>query len=272
MKLTNLAARVAREFSARDRQQLRMVQKVKDGLVRDVVTELDLRLHDISDQFVAERLPGCKLLSEEDPRRAADIADIVKGEWLVVDPLDGSNNFAVGMPNFGYMATHLNDGWIVSAVVVLPESGQYILVDGADVIYAQPLPLTLVENHSSVYYAYPPTQVAAARHARREIADLIDEQSAGMYRYGSSCLGMYNLLCGKHQAFIGHGIRLWDALAFLPILASRGLGVKYAIQAGALTLLAGMDRHFLKSAQQILEVHQGLEFTEFQGSQLRIND
>ncbi len=272
MKLTNLVARVAREFSARDRQQLRMVQKVKDGLVRDVVTELDMRLHDISNQFVAERLPRCKLLSEEGTGRPVDIAEIGKGEWLVVDPLDGSNNFAVGMPNYGYMATYLNDGRIVSAVVVLPESGQYILVDGEDVIYAQPLPLALVESHGSVYYAYPPTQVAAARQARRELVDLIDEHSAGMYRYGSSCVGMYNLLCGKHQAFIGHGIRLWDALAFLPILASRGFSIQYTIQSDTITVLAGMSVNFLKSAQQILEVHQRLEFIEFQGGQLRIND
>ena len=271
MKLLNLAARVSCAFTTSGSQKMSTVQKVKDNQARDVVTELDLKLHDLSQQFVAEQLPGCRLLSEEGGHDCLELNELRKGEWLVVDPLDGSNNHALGMPNYGYMAAHLDDGRMVGAVIVLPEHDQYIVLDGGQSLYAQPLPLTAAGDHGTVYYAYPPKQDSSARHARGALLDLIDAESAGMYRYGSACAGLYQLLCGKHMAFIGHGIRLWDAIAFLPILASRQFMVKYTIRPEGITLVASKKTAFLEGAEHILQEQQGLALYSFCHDNLRID-
>jgi len=65
MRLLSLAARVASTFSMHPEDRFRTVQKVKDNHPRDVVTRLDLILHDVSLKFMTDRLPGCRLLSEE---------------------------------------------------------------------------------------------------------------------------------------------------------------------------------------------------------------
>jgi myo-inositol-1(or 4)-monophosphatase len=242
---------------------MRTVQKVKDDQRRDVVTELDMKLHQISEQFVAERLPGCKLLSEEGPYLEVNLRGWTKGEWLIVDPLDGSNNHALGLPNFGFMAAQMHDGLIQGSVIVLPEHDQYIVFEGDQSIYANPISHNALNDNGTVYYAYPPKQDKPAREARNAMLDLIDDKSAGVYRYGSACAALYQLLCGKHMAFIGHGIRLWDAIAFLPLLHANQIKVMYAIKGNELTLLASKQVDFLDEVSQIIQMKQGITFHVF---------
>lgn len=271
MKLLNLAGRVCCEFSMSDSKEMRTVQKVKDNQVRDVVTELDIRLHAISEEFVAERLQGCKILSEEGNHEGFNVLQLLEEEWLIVDPLDGSNNHALKLPNYGYMATHLCNGRLSGVVVVLPEHNQYIVLDGEKSLYAQPLPLGEIPESGTVYYAYPPLQDPLARQVRGQLLDLIDSKSAGMYRYGSACAGLYQLLCGRHMAFIGHEIRIWDAIAFLPLLTSKQIRVLYKITGLSITLLASRREDFLESAALILQKKQGLVLHNFNNDDLRVD-
>jgi fructose-1,6-bisphosphatase/inositol monophosphatase family enzyme len=271
MNLLNLAGRVCCAFSMSGSQQMRTVQKVKDNQSRDVVTELDMKLHDISEQFVAERLPGCRLLSEEGRHGVIDARHLLEQEWLIVDPLDGSNNHAMKLPNYGYMAAHLRSGHLVGVVIVLPEHNQYIVLDGEQSLYAQSLPFNEVFDSGTVYYAYPPSQDTSARQARGELLDLIDAKSAGMYRYGSACAGLYQLLCGRHMAFIGHDIRLWDAIAFLPVLTSKQIKVLYKIKGLSITLLASRRVDFIEGAAKILQKRQGLTLHSFNNDALRVD-
>ncbi len=271
MNLLNLAGRVCSAFSMSGSQQMRTVQKVKDNQSRDVVTELDMKLHEISEQFVAESLSGCSLLSEECRHDGFNSRQLQEQEWLIVDPLDGSNNHALEMPNYGYMAAYLRGGRLVGVVVVLPEHNQYIVLEGEQSLYAQPLPLNGVFESGTVYYAYPPWQDTSARQARVELLDLIDAKSAGMYRYGSACAGLYQLLCGTHMSFIGHGIRLWDAISFLPVLTSKQIKVLYSINGLSITLLASRREDFLENAVQILQKQQGLTLHNYNNDALRFD-
>lgn len=271
MKLLNLAARICNAFSRKHSQLMRTVRKVKDDQIRDVVTELDMELHHISDQFILECLPGCRMLSEEGIGAGKMLTNIREGEWLIVDPLDGSNNYALGLPHYGYMASHLTNGSFAGAVIILPEYNQYIVCEGDSVLYSQPLPAINLTAYGTVYYAYPPRQAAPERQARAEFLSLIDNRTAGMYRYGSACVGLYHMLCGKHVAFIGHGIRVWDALAFLPVLTANKFTILYQTDGEAITLLAGKQTDFLERAEQILRKEQGLLMHSFSGHKLKVD-
>jgi myo-inositol-1(or 4)-monophosphatase len=263
MSLLTLAARVCRAFSDNVSQDMLTVQKVKDGQSRDIVTALDMKLHALSCEFVLEKYPHCRLLSEEGGIEGVRPVELLTGEWFVVDPLDGSNNYAFDIPNFGYMAAHLKDGRSCGAVVVLPEHGQYIVWEDGRSLYAKSLPIGSAGDHGTVYYAYPPKLDDAARKTRGALLNLIDIESAGMYRYGSACAGLYQLLCGKHKAFIGHGIRLWDAIAFLPILESRKIKVKYAIDNWNITLIAGSEKGFSEKVEKIFKEEQNIFLREY---------
>ena len=273
MKLLNLAARICNIFSMREFKEMLIIKKFKNNQNRDVVTELDMKLHDVSKRFMIQRLFDCKLLSEENEQLSINQNEWIKGEWLIIDPLDGSNNYALGFPNYGYMAAHLKNGNFQGSVVVLPEYNQYIVIQKKQKIYAQDLPKFKNNEQAgkTVYYAYPPKQNKYEKKTRNDLLDLIDLNSAGVYRYGSSCTGLYQLLCDRHSAFIGHGISLWDAIAFFPILTSEGIKIIYNIQGYKITFLASKIDKFLEIGEKILKKHQRLNFYKFQNNDLKVD-
>jgi hypothetical protein len=70
---------------------------------------------------------------------------------------------------------------------------------------------------------------------------------------------------------LGHGIRLWDAIAFLPRLASKKITVKYAINTGHISLVASTNVNFLECTEQILQKQQGLALHNFRYDSLKVN-
>ncbi|WP_006247516.1 inositol monophosphatase family protein [Mycolicibacterium tusciae] len=260
MSLLSLAAQACNVFGAAEDGALRIVQKVKDDQARDVVSALDQRLHAMAATYVADCMPGCRLLSEEGVAPTDGLAALAKGEWLVVDPLDGSNNYVLTLPGYGFMAAHLVDGVIAGSVVVLPEHDLYMVSERGDLLVSQPFAPASAAASAPIYYAYPPHLTDAGRAARAELLDLVDRRSAGLYRYGSACIGAYNLLRGRHGAFIGHSVRVWDALAYFPLLHRFRLAAKYHLGASGLTLIAGFDETFVDEACTIISANEAITF------------
>lgn len=261
MKLLPLSAHVCALFSSTATGELRTVQKVKDAHLRDVVTSLDQRLHETAASFVLNHMHGCKLLSEEDENICGNISVLDQGEWLVVDPLDGSNNYALSMPGYGFMAAHVIHGRVEGSVVVLPEHSLYFIVEADELLVSQPFARSSVATSGSVYYAYPPKLGDAALQSRLQLIELIDNRSSGLYRYGSSCIGLYNLIRNRHFAFIGHGIRIWDALAFFPLLDRFGISASYHIGASGLVLIASSNQDFIEEACSIIVESEKIAFS-----------
>jgi myo-inositol-1(or 4)-monophosphatase len=268
MSLHLLAARVCRTFVAFTGTEMRVVQKVKDGQSRDVVTGLDERLNDVTARFVAENLPGCVFLSEEGEQVSLDESSLQHDEFLVVDPLDGTNNFALAMPGYGFMAAHLRAGEVIGSVVVLPEHDLYFVLEAGAFRTSLPFTPPASAPSGTTYYAYPPKLSEAAAAARPAVLSCIDSRTSGVYRSGSACMGLFNLLSGRHAAFVGVEVRIWDALAYLPLLAHYGFAVRYRIAAGRLTLVASKDSDLVAAlsaavtsggAAQTLHAYTGTE-------------
>jgi fructose-1,6-bisphosphatase/inositol monophosphatase family enzyme len=143
-------------------------------------------------------------------------------------------------------------------------------MDEKRILISQPLGDIPVPRNAPVYYAYPPTQDSAAFTARNELQKLIDAKSSGIYRYGSACIGLYNLVQGKHFAFIGHQIRVWDAIAFLPILRAYNINVRYSLNGMSITLVASRNQEFLKQSAEIFQQNQGIILLDYEiGNELK---
>jgi len=267
MKMFAMSALVCNLFSTIGSAEMRTVQKVKDHQLRDVVTSLDQSLHELAVSFVETRMPGCKLMSEEGAPINGGSSLLGKGEWLVVDPLDGTNNYSLSMPGFGFMAAYVADGKVAGSVVVLPEHDLYLVFEAGEMLVSQPFAQSPAAPSGSVYYAYPPFLSDAALQSRVQLIDLVDKQSSGFYRYGSSCVGLYNLIRGRHMAFIGHGIRIWDALAYFPILARFGIVFSYYIGNAGLVLVASSNQKFVDEACSIISSSENIAFSFFENDQ-----
>src|SRR5262245_22825884 len=103
-------------------------RKLGDGDVRcksgplDLVTEADEAAEGLITQGIARQFPGAIVVGEE-----AASANPVQLELLadadlafVVDPLDGTANFAAGLPLFGVMAAVIIRGEVAATAIYDP--------------------------------------------------------------------------------------------------------------------------------------------------------
>lgn len=94
------------------------------GNPRDLVTEWDLRSEDVIRRVLAERTPGIAVLGEEGgPGEGAGGATGSTGPRWLVDPIDGTVNFAHGLPIWAVSIACEDAGQIAAGVVAAPQLG-----------------------------------------------------------------------------------------------------------------------------------------------------
>jgi len=88
----------------------------------DLVTEADEAAEAAIFEALAERLPSALLVGEESAaRNPALLEGLERAELaIVVDPIDGTSNYAAGVPLFGVMAAALCRGEVVASVILDP--------------------------------------------------------------------------------------------------------------------------------------------------------
>jgi fructose-1,6-bisphosphatase/inositol monophosphatase family enzyme len=110
------AARV--EILPRFRNLAAGAVREKDGPL-DIVTEADEAAERLIAAGLARRFPGAVVVGEEatsaDPSRLRWLADAELA--FVVDPIDGTSNFAAGLPLFGVMAAAIVRGEVVATAI-----------------------------------------------------------------------------------------------------------------------------------------------------------
>ncbi len=96
----------------------------------DVVSEADFQSEDIILKIFAEALPGVSILSEE-----KGFIDKNSPDTIIIDPLDGSSNFLLGIPHFSVAMAHLHNGEILASVIYNPiTENMYVAQKGKGVL------------------------------------------------------------------------------------------------------------------------------------------
>jgi myo-inositol-1(or 4)-monophosphatase len=84
------------------------------------VTQADLAADHLISNAIQRAYPGELLLSEElQPTLPSDVRKIPQALWIV-DPLDGTTNFSLGLHFWGVSIARLVDGWPDTAVLYFP--------------------------------------------------------------------------------------------------------------------------------------------------------
>lgn len=108
--------RIVRHYAANEKPN--KLGKKGDG---SLLTEADLASQKAICGYLRKNLPGIPIISEE----SADFqTDISTGQWLVVDPLDGTTNFTRGIPFYSVTIAYVVDG-TPRAGVVMPVAPDY---------------------------------------------------------------------------------------------------------------------------------------------------
>jgi myo-inositol-1(or 4)-monophosphatase len=216
----------------------------------DLVTEVDQRLEGWIADEVSRRRPDDEIVGEEGTgaRPGAGSAGV---RWLI-DPIDGTVNFALGLPQYGISLAAEVAGQVVAGCVVNPASGDVFraaLGGGAyrdpagdrdrAVRLTGPREVALARAVVSTGFGYD-----APRRARQGLVVARLLPSIGdVRRLGAASLDLCSVAAGWLDAHFEAGLHAWDYAAGLLIateagcvstgLRGRGPGDHFCAVAGA---------------------------------------
>lgn len=220
-------ARLLRETAASEimpRWDQIRVQHKADG---SLVTEADTAAQHHIARALARDFPGITLLGEEmsQAEQARIIAADERSLW-VLDPLDGTSNYAGGFPFFSISLALMEGGEAVLGLVLDPvrdqcfcaARGQGAFLD-ADPIYTSPGPLRLGDCLAMLDLKRLPPEF---------IPMLFRSGGFGSQRnLGSVALDWCWLASGRFQLYLHGGQKLWDYAAGRLIASEAGAASRH---------------------------------------------
>ncbi|GHA85907.1 inositol monophosphatase family protein [Modicisalibacter luteus] len=187
----------------------------------ELVTDADVAV----DQFIADQLerhfPGEPRLTEELSPDKESMER--KGPLWVVDPIDGTVNFAQGLPHVAVSIAWAQDGKVHVGVVHAPfleETFTALRGEGARLNDRQIRASTASSlERSLVATGFPYRRESRAPLVRRLTSVL--EHCQDIRRCGSAALDLCNVACGRLEAYY-ESVSPWDSAAGLLIAREAG--------------------------------------------------
>lgn len=154
----------------------------------------------------------------------------------VVDPIDGTSNFARGRNRWCVSLGLLEDDRPVAGIVCAPALGETYtgLVGKGAFLNGKPIKASPVNDTRSAMIEMGWSNRVPKAVFMEKIGAILD--SGAMPRSGGSgALALTDVACGRLDAYIEIVINLWDVAGALPILAEAGARVSPFLRDGGLT-------------------------------------
>jgi myo-inositol-1(or 4)-monophosphatase len=191
------------------------VERIDYKSARDVVTEVDHLSEALIFDAIRAAFPGDALLGEEsgehDGAAAGHTATSGQGRAWVVDPLDGTINYANGIPFFCVSIALVEEGRPVVGVVHDPSRGESFAatIDGPATLAGKPIRASGKAALSDFVISMALGGRAAATRAR-EVRKAIRVPRS----MGSAALALAYVANGRFDAFVQQGgLSTWDIAA-----------------------------------------------------------
>ena len=217
----------------------------------DLVTDTDVAVEKFLKERLRDVLPGAGFLAEE----SAESYDLGKLTW-VIDPLDGTTNFAHDLPFVATSVGLWQDGRIVLGVVNAPVLGECFttLRGGGAYLNGQPMRVSQAAELESALVAtgFPYTVRENLDNLMRNLRNVL-HATQGLRRAGAAALDLAYTAAGRLDAFYEIELKPWDTAAGLLLVQEAGGTVSsfdpaVPYQLGDRTILASNGRIHLPLA------------------------
>src|SRR5215210_4229184 len=218
--IAEVAAAAARAGGDVLRASYGRVQSIRFKGATDLVTEVDVRAEQTIVALIRARFPGHQILAEEGSVGGGD----PRHRWII-DPLDGTTNYAHGLRMFSVSVGYERDGELAAGAVYDPSQDEMYLASagGGATVNGQPLAVsttdTLIRALLGTGFPYDRT---LAPIALRQFSAVSMEAQA-VRRVGSAALDCCWVAAGRFDGYWENVVNAWDVAA----------GVLIATEAGA---------------------------------------
>lgn len=210
----------ASEIAVQNFQNISQIT-VKSDDNNQVLTETDIAIGKMIVSKIQSSFPDHNIIDEE----AGVIDSASKFTW-VVDPIDGTSNFAAGLPTYGCMVGLLHDSTAIAGGIVLPAFKELYVAEKNHGAFCNDTRVTVSQDtellNSLVAYGIDGHQ-ENPEYTRKE-ASILGEiiLSIRNLRTTNSAYDMAQTVSGKYGLFLNRTTKIWDNVALQPLIEEAG--------------------------------------------------
>ncbi|KXK02816.1 MAG: inositol-1(or 4)-monophosphatase [Acidobacteria bacterium OLB17] len=193
----------------------------------DLVTEADLASEALILERIRSHFPKHAILAEESGAAAAAGGDL-SWKWII-DPLDGTTNFAHNYPCFCVTIALEHDGKIVVGVTYDPTRDELFAAEagGGASLNGKPIRVSEIDKlGDSLLVTGFPYDIRDRKEPARHLHELL-MLSRGVRRDGSAAIDLAYVACGRFEGFWEEGLNPWDVAAGTLLVTEAGGQVSY---------------------------------------------
>ena len=216
------AARKAGENVVRASDDLDRIDVVAKG-VNDYVSEVDIIAEQEIIYHLQKAYPDHAILGEETGLTGSDEAEY---QWII-DPLDGTTNYARGIPHYAISIACLHKGKLEHAVIVDPVRREEFTASRGRGAQLNGRRLR-VSKRNSLDGALLGTGIPFKGHcddkleAYAKTVEVLAGECAGIRRAGAASLDLAYVAAGRLDAFWEIGLAKWDIAAGALLIKEAG--------------------------------------------------
>ena len=178
----------------------------------DLVSDADVEAEKLIVEVIRSTFPDHSFLGEEEHSDSVDAEHL----W-VIDPVDGTNNFAHGVPHFGISIGYVHNGVRTAGVVYHPAlnelyaaaRGEGATVNGEPARVSSVTTLKEALAVTGFYYDRGKTM----EETLSTIRELFLRGVHGIRRYGAASLDLCYVGCGRFEVYFEYELKPWDFAA-----------------------------------------------------------
>ncbi len=185
---------------------------VNTKLGKELVTEADLAAEDFLKEHLTKILPNSGFIGEESWDGKFPTAT-----YWVVDPLDGTNNYASGIPFFCISIALVNDGDVTLGCIFDPVHNEMFLAlkDAGAYLNQKQIKVQQASSLDQVILAtgFPYTRTKNDLTFDMSVLTRFMGETRGLRRCGSAALDLAYTASGRYGGFWEETLKPWDMAA-----------------------------------------------------------
>lgn len=191
------------------------------GSSNNLVTNIDKICDDFICKTINTHFPDHSILSEESGLSEKN------GEYKwIIDPIDGTTNFAHGFPLFAVSIAVVHKGKPIIGVIEVPALGETFWGQEGKGAYMGMKPIHVSKNGDLdgclLATGFPYNRLNERYKKNMELFDEFYAASQGVRRIGSAAIDLCFVACGRFDAFWEYDLEPWDVAAGKIILEEAG--------------------------------------------------
>lgn len=171
--------------------------KTKGG-ESDIVTSLDLKIEQYLIKEIKKEYPNFDIVSEE-----FNTNNQITKNCFIIDPIDGTINFANNLPLWGIQIACVKDGKTIASAISLPRINEFYYADETGAyLNDEPIKVNEVPIKNALYSIDGNNNLPCMQRMRK--------YSSNRRNFGAVCVSMAFVASGKTHAAVFRSDKPWD--------------------------------------------------------------